>query len=189
MYGTFKTGTHGFPDPQVSAFPQAWQWLSILASGGEGEVYVLWVIPHRQLHFGPDILRTFTCTLGFKKKTYTIWQKSKTASGLHLVHMDGHVLTTAHTHAYVLDPKGTQNGLTMLLFFFQSTIQTVTSERWVETPRPKRSTAKTTVASTHSKDNVADYAQDWTWRQLCFNVAALLKEEALHGSSDTQKIR
>lgn len=68
MYGTFKTGTHGFPDPQVSAFPQAWQWPSILASGGEGEVYVLRVIPHRQLHFGPDILRTgYSCTLGFKK--------------------------------------------------------------------------------------------------------------------------
>lgn len=50
------TGTHGFPDPQVSAFPETWQWLSILASGGEGEVYVLWVIPHRQLHLGPDIL-------------------------------------------------------------------------------------------------------------------------------------
>lgn len=68
MCGTLRTGTHGFPDPQVSAFPQTWQRLSILASGGEGEVYVLWVIPHRQLHFGPDILRTLQAHWALKKK-------------------------------------------------------------------------------------------------------------------------
>lgn len=68
MCGTLRTGTHGFPDPQVSAFPQTWQRLSILASGGEGEVYVLWVIPHRQLHFGPDILRTLHAHWALKKK-------------------------------------------------------------------------------------------------------------------------
>lgn len=62
------TSTHGFPDPQVSAFPQTWQRLSVLASGGEGEVYVLWVIPHRQLHFGPDILRTLHAHWALEKK-------------------------------------------------------------------------------------------------------------------------
>lgn len=51
------TGTYSFPDPQVSALPESWQRLSVLAGGGEGEVYVLWVIPHRHLYFGPDILR------------------------------------------------------------------------------------------------------------------------------------
>lgn len=152
MYGTFKTGTHGFPDPQVSAFPQAWQWPSILASGGEREVYVLRVIPHRQLHFGPDILRTLQAHWALKKKTYT-----ETASGFHLVHMDGHVLTTsAHTHAYVLDAKGTQNGLTTLLFFFFKAL----SNGDLKSVESKRSTAKTTVASTHGKDNVVNYAQD-----------------------------
>lgn len=58
--------THRFPDPQVGALPESWQWLSVLASGGEGQVYVLWVIPHRQLHFGPDILRKYA-NWGFKR--------------------------------------------------------------------------------------------------------------------------
>lgn len=80
MYGTFKTGTHGFPDPQVSAFPQAWQWPSILASGGEGEVYVLRVIPHRQLHFGPDILRTLHAHWALKKDVYNL-TKVKDSTG------------------------------------------------------------------------------------------------------------
>lgn len=66
------TSTHGFPDPQVSAFPQTWQRLSVLASGGEGEVYVLWVIPHRQLHFGPDILRTLHAHWALEKKKRTL---------------------------------------------------------------------------------------------------------------------
>lgn len=53
------TGTDGVSDLQVGALPEARQRLSILAGGGEGKVDVLGMIPHRQLHFGPDILRMY----------------------------------------------------------------------------------------------------------------------------------
>lgn len=53
-----QRGTHSVSYLQVCAPPEARQRVSILAGGGEGKADVLWVVPHRQLHFRANVLRT-----------------------------------------------------------------------------------------------------------------------------------
>lgn len=51
------TWTHSVSYLQVGTLPQSRQRLSILTGGSNGQTDVLRLVPHRQLHFRPDILR------------------------------------------------------------------------------------------------------------------------------------
>lgn len=91
-----------------------------------------------------------------------LWQGRWGGSGLYLVHMDGHVLTTAHTHAYVLDAKGTQNGLTMLLFFFKALsngdLRALSRNGQQQKPQWHQHTARTMWHITHKTEHDGSFA-------------------------------